>query len=120
METTKLNAAEICKNMTQGKWESEDKRSLNNRYWICNDNTIIAEVLPDCHVSLDENADANAGAIVSAVNNTWNKNINPECVPELLEALKAWVDYHDSDMSEAEQILMAQTKKAISKATITP
>ena len=34
----------------------------------------------------------NVNAIVTAVNNTWGQNINPEAVPDMYEALKAVAD----------------------------
>jgi len=37
---------------------------------------------------MDEDVRANARAIVSAVNNTYGSGVNPEAVPELLNALK--------------------------------
>lgn len=36
--------------------------------------------------------------------------------PNLLEACKAWVVYLDGNLSEAESVLLLQTKEAITKA----
>jgi len=52
----------------------------------------IAEIQGDCAENgLDgqEESEANAAAIVTAVNNTYHKGINPEAVEELLQVTKA-------------------------------
>ena len=77
---------------TQGKWERIYSTTLNLpfRYQISTTQ------------ETDEEAEANAKLISAS--------------PLLAEALQAWVYYMDSDLSEAETILLAQTKQALKEA----
>jgi hypothetical protein len=70
--------------------------------------------------------DDNATAIVTAVNNTYHKGINPEAVPEILEALKIAKNYIDVFLIRGEDPLVGENIKthsymiieALKKATL--
>lgn len=71
-----------------------------------------------------ETAKANAKAICNAVNNTYQKGINPESVPLMLEALK---ELHHACMMDSDipvawwkkySDTVAKAKEAINKATL--
>lgn len=79
---------------TKGKWEVNDRNCIcaiesKQRIGICLYSDGAGR----------NTTEANARIIAAA--------------PELLEACKAWVAYLDSDLSEAEKILLKQTKQAI-------
>ncbi len=79
-----MGSKKIKDEMTQGFWQTSP-RHIYSFYSIAN--------LSDCGIS--ENA-ANAAAIVSAVNNTWAKGIDPNKVPEMVESLQEIVNmYHN-------------------------
>lgn len=80
----------------------------------------------------EEQRKANAEAIVSSINNTYGKGINPEAVPELLSILTEIISvdedrplfdqydhyYKETSQSDSLQILLMKAKAAIGKATI--
>jgi hypothetical protein len=81
-----MNQKEIKANMTQGTWESNldaivdiNKGSIN--LWGID------------RVGRHHNTTPNALAIVSAINNTYGKNINPESVPDMFNALQSLKAY---------------------------
>lgn len=76
-----MTAQEIKKNMTQGEWEvgalGEDTIYSNAKEDQC-----LGTM--DCDYGTFENDKANVLAIVTAVNNTYGKGIDPAIVPELV------------------------------------
>lgn len=73
---------------------------------------------------LDRQED-NATAIVSAVNNTYGKSINPEAVGDLLEVAKLYLAELEADddldfLSHNEKQILAKIKAALEKATLSP
>lgn len=65
-----------------------------------------------------ENWCLNAQAIVSAVNNTYGAEINPECVPSMLDALKEIHDIWGQEWGWRDHPAFLKAKAAIEKATI--
>jgi len=86
-------------NITPGPWEYSPNRfnSPNSKDFAIGsivsqkEDWFITEVQQCCgYHRLEDNteSEANAAAIVTAVNNTYHKGINPEAVPDMLDALK--------------------------------
>jgi len=85
----------------------------------------IAEIQGDCAENgLDgqEESEANSAAIVTAVNNTYHKGINPEAVPEMLECIKMSVAIFEAtgikDTSGIGGKQYNKIKQATQKATL--
>jgi hypothetical protein len=76
-----MNQKEIKANMTQGTWSVTPVNvvvNINNGnidFWHF-DNKMVGH-----------NPTANATAVTHAINNTYGKNINPESVPDMYNAL---------------------------------
>jgi len=111
--------------MTPTPWKVDDETDPKEELYI------VSDGIPDsffCLANLycnpmDDETKANAAAIVSAVNNTYGKGINPESVPDLLSALHGMLNIgnalatgHESWIDERR----ANAKAAIEKATIKP
>ena len=81
-----MNQQEIKANMTQG----EITHVQYANFFQIQSNCFYGE--PDL-LNLEEspNAEVNAEAIVSAINNTYDKGINPESVPDMYNALQGVV-----------------------------
>jgi hypothetical protein len=75
-----MTQKEIKEKMTTGEWvyTSKDMTSINYGSIDC----WTLDSVGNTH-----NTVANAAAIVSAINNTYGKNINPESVSEMLNTL---------------------------------
>lgn len=85
-----MEAKLIKEQMTQGEWVRMGYKVT--QYTSDEGNKLLA---------LCESADfstvtdySNASAIVSAVNNTWNHNINPEFVPAAFDLIKRLSEKH--------------------------
>lgn len=62
---------------------------------------------------------ADAEAIVTAVNNTYHKGINPEAVPEMLEVLKEYISFIEETIPfHEESIIYKKAVSALQKATL--
>lgn len=59
---------------------------------------------PNCEESYNNWKD-NAAAIVTAVNNTYHKGINPEAVPEMYNMLRLLYGSEELSVEESESIL---------------
>ena len=125
METqTKLSANEIKAGMSNGIWKANFHDGGRYEADISCDlgelpNGIMSiRTVAVClkNGTIEENSN-NPTAIVSAVNNTWLKNINPESVPDLLEALDLVIGSMALERVERFDLL-DKCKSAISKATI--
>lgn len=82
----------IKENMTKGEWSIKK----HNSYVIeTNEGAEICATFGDC--TSEEEDISNRAAIVSAVNNTWGKGINPEKVEEMYDMLDLLL--HHSKMS---------------------
>lgn len=93
---------------TQGEWE------VAERFNIIADGEYVGDTYQP--YITDEKCEANAKAIVTAVNNTYGKGINPEAVPDLLGALRTLlqVNHHDQEaLLNAQEISVLAIKKAI-------
>jgi len=86
---------------TKGNWIPVKKVAGDERTGIIANDFMIA-LLTNCNNDLEQ-MEANAKLIAAS--------------PGLLEALQAFVDYLDSDLTEGEQILKEQAIAAIQKAT---
>ena len=87
-------------NITPGPWyfskgefngEQHNETALGSIMAKTEWNWVIAEVQSSCwenQIEEDKESYDNAAAIVTAVNNTYHKGINPEAVPEMLEAIE--------------------------------
>ncbi len=69
-----------------------------------------------------ENSEANTTAIVSAVNNTYHKGINPEAVPEMLEVAKEVREWYEKNHAELldqrTPVCFSKLLSVIQKATL--
>ena len=89
-----MKYAEIKEKMTQGEWQLvhrtviEKPVRIQEHFAIAPEGGPTMAFLPDGRIDIQE---SNAHAIVTAVNNTYGKGIDPETVPELLKQLKALV-----------------------------
>jgi hypothetical protein len=111
-------------NITPGPWyfskgefngQVHDERAVGSIVSKCKFKWIICEVHGDCweHM-IDENKESydNAAAIVTAVNNTYHKGINPEAVPEMLSALRMislWKNIPDAERAVIKDIIQKAT-----------
>jgi len=101
-------------NITPGPWEFVRPKESNGYVYVnaCGDTTggtatcYNGDLFPD-----------NAAAIVTAVNNTYHKGINPEAVPEMLAQLKNLV-YNTLEVDRLPQALVKQLELTIKKATL--
>ena len=109
-------------NITPGPWEyhaetyNTDNRDRVSIGSIKGGDWFIAEIQNSCNennLSDDEESEANATAIVTAVNNTYHKGINPEAVEELLQVAKSIWRSNILDPESQEHI-----SKIIQKATL--
>lgn len=87
-------------NITPGPWyfskgefngEQHNETALGSIRAKTEWNWVIAEVQSSCwenQIEEDKESYDNAAAIVTAVNNTYHKGINPEAVPELLQLVE--------------------------------
>lgn len=91
------------KNHTPGTWKVEFCLDQSIFINAGEEETPIAMIQSEEDNGITPEMEANAKLIAAA--------------PELLHALNMWVDYHDSDMSEAEAIILEKTKAAIKAAT---
>lgn len=86
------------KKMTPAPWKFEELPGGHNWSIVEPETGIHLANVGDAHFSKDHGflagtqILANAEAIVSAVNNTYGREINPEAVPDLLAALSALVE----------------------------
>lgn len=104
-----MTQQEIKANMTQGTWVSSDTYCIVE----INKGSIDLWGIDDDRCMHD--AQANAAAIVHAINNTYGKNINPESVPDMYNVLQMVVDELDGcNMSLTAKII----KDILNKATI--
>jgi len=104
-------------NITPGPWtytmpkEGKSKAKISGKNW-----TFFANV----HVRVDnkdsKEGESNLTAIVTAVNNTYHKGINPEAVPEMLSALEALVKTRD--LTKIPDGIVETLKQVIQKATL--
>ncbi len=103
METkTKLSAKEIKHFMTGEEWQ------LHSFRLVVKD---LKGQIATCYTQRPYNeCKANSAAIVSAVNNTYGKNINPEAVPELLRMLKCFVDVIDM-IADSKGVMEERTRE---------
>lgn len=79
-------------------------------------NWVIAKVQSSCwenQLEEDKESYDNAAAIVTAVNNTYHKGINPEAVPEMLSAMRSITMYRG-----IEECVINEIKDIIQKATL--
>jgi hypothetical protein len=115
-------------NITSGPWIYESgKFNTNDRQLFSTGSIIskderwyIAEIQNSCgshNLEGDAESEANATAIVTAVNNTYHKGINPEAVPEMLAQLKNLV-YNTLEVDRLPQALVKQLELTIQKATL--
>jgi len=76
---------------------------------------------PNCEESYNNWKD-NAAAIVTAVNNTYHKGINPEAVPEMLEVAKEVREWYEKNHAELldhrTPICFSKLLSVIQKATL--
>ncbi len=61
---------------------------------------------------------AEAKMITTAVNNTYGKGINPEAVPELVEALEKAIEWDGYDDTGVSALWLEDAQKALQKAQI--
>ena len=85
---------------TPGPWIVEGKHG--NRHWITVDNNIVAEVLNNPSVNIDEESEANARLIAAA--------------PELLEALVLAYSFMVTDPQHQGRNILETIKTTINKA----
>ncbi len=101
-----MEYAEIKEKMTQGEWrEGEHGQSVFGKSdYIGSDELYeLVAICDDAGIhhsgstadQIVEECKANAHAIVTAINNTYGKGINPEAVGELIRALQRLVDVVD-------------------------
>lgn len=120
-----MTPQEIKEKMTPGPWrhqnvlnESESKidgypQDEDHEYW----ETGIVSACGERH-------DVNATAIITAVNNTYGKNLNPVAMEECVEALIEAVSTIETIMREHEDnspsclMSLRQVKKALEKAKL--
>lgn len=100
-------------NITPGPWRlCESSKMVGIHKVIRNSEDYgswqIAFIAPDAwELKLDgqQESDANATAIVTAVNNTYHKGINPEAVPEMYNMLRLLYGSEELSVEESESIL---------------
>lgn len=88
---------------TSGKWSATNTNAKDGAIPIQNEAGVLVAYASDNMTETREETGANARLIAAA--------------PELLEALQEFVDYLDSDLSEAEAILKQRAETLITKAT---
>jgi hypothetical protein len=106
-------------NITPGPWSARRPEDSNGYSYVDGKDSELGrtatcydgDIYPD-----------NAAAIVTAVNNTYHKGINPEAVPEMLECLKMSVAIFEAmgikDNSRIVGEQYGKIKSAIQKATL--
>lgn len=118
-------------NITPGPWRYSPKTfNTENREnvatgSIVNETWYIVEVQNSCgHHKLEDQteSEANAEAIITAVNNTYHKGINPEAVPEMLEIAKEVREWYEKNHAELldqrTPICFSKLLSVIQKATL--
>ena len=110
-------------NITPGPWtytmpkEGKSKAKISGENW-----TFFANV----HVRVDnkdsKEGESNLTAIVTAVNNTYHKGINPEAVPEMLEVAKEVREWYEKNQKryfgEDTPVCFSKLLSAIQKAKL--
>lgn len=97
--------------ITPTPWQISQFKEMN--IGINYDSPLEAETI--CQVT--GNNARNANAIVSAVNGTYGKLINPEAVGDLLESVKELVESWDDSRMELHE-LIEHSRKVLEKAII--
>jgi hypothetical protein len=142
-----MNQQEILNNMTKGNWRISDSPVQLTKLTkipfksIKNQSGIGGRILANAYgadlskVNGKDAAEANAAAIVSAVNNTYGKGINPEGVEKMkiyCDAQEQWnergqFEYEDGlyvkhiskqGRQEAEELLTRLRKEALTAAKL--
>jgi len=104
--------------MTKTPWKTNDTYKQDGNISLMGANKMQIGNLFQSMKGVD-NTPGNASAIVSAVNNTWGKGIDPSSVPELLEALKEIIRTSEETCFEVERTTaFLKAKAAIDKAII--
>lgn len=76
------------KKMTPAPWEMEEEG--NHSIHISSSDQSYTHVIATLYTEpMSEDTRSNAAAIVSAVNNTYGQQINPESVPNMMKSLEA-------------------------------
>jgi len=112
---------EIFAQMSNGEWKA---KPYQDNFIISTNSDWIAEVNGGKELLTDiapKEGIANVEAIVTAVNETYGKGIDPACVSEMFYALKAFLAASNATKDRNSRLLSAaiQAKSAIEKATIT-
>jgi hypothetical protein len=108
--------------MSPAPWKIDGGFVTEHDSYACIIGSTISAPIRETHIaevySEDENETANAKAIVSAINNTYGKGIDPSSIPELLEALKDLMDVCEKDLPWYDQNTFRKAKAAIAKSII--
>ena len=115
-------------NITPGPWyfskgefngEQHNETALGSIRAKTEWNWVIAEVQSSCwenQIEEDKESYDNAAAIVTAVNNTYHKGINPEAVPEMLTIITG-ITMLSSEGKVPDSVIQA-AKTILQKATL--
>jgi len=101
-------------NITPGPWYIQVPFCIgNDKEAFINSHDCVCKVqkYADSHTI----SNANAEAIITAVNNTYHKGINPEAVPEMLEVLNKIANYNPDGNIER---IISMASEIIQKATL--
>lgn len=119
--STQLTAAEIQANRTQGEWSvgqfiDGHKNEHGNR--IRNSDGELAVQLNDKDYLSELRSDANAAAIVSAVNGTYGRGIDPDVVWLLNEALERIMELSNGYNSQICEKIFNICQRALAAAKL--
>jgi len=104
-------------NITPGPWTytmpkyGKSRAKINGKNWSEFAKVVVVVDDKDCKQGHD-----NLIGIITAVQNTYHKGINPEAVPEMLSALEALVKTRD--LTKIPDGIVETLKQVIQKATL--
>lgn len=118
-----MTQQEIFQNMTKGELSATyhvGLTPLNVRFKAVHYKSVIDkhENYANAHGKSDINTEANAAAIVLAINNTYGKGINPEAVEELVNQLRQYVEFIEREPVRPRNSFYHDFKKALAAAEL--